>query len=70
MATNNPDKIGELAGNFYDGLSEEDITEIEKVMLDRSNFFGERTDKILEMLEGITDESMSEALNSLNRRKK
>ena len=34
--------IMKLAENFYEGLSEEDIEEIEKVTLDRSNFFGDR----------------------------
>ncbi len=34
--------IMKLAANFYEGLSEEDIDEIEKIALDRSNFFGDR----------------------------
>ena len=34
--------ILKLAENFYEGLSEEDIEEIEKIALDRSNFFGDR----------------------------
>lgn len=34
--------IMQLAENFYEGLSEEDIDEIEKIALDRSNFFGDR----------------------------
>jgi predicted DNA-binding antitoxin AbrB/MazE fold protein len=34
--------IMKLAENFYEGLSDEDIEEIEKVTLDRSNFFGAR----------------------------
>ena len=34
--------IMKLAENFYEGLSEEDIEEIEKVALDRSNFLGDR----------------------------
>ena len=37
-----PDEIIELAAQVYDGLSEEEIAEIEKIMLDRSNFFPER----------------------------
>jgi predicted DNA-binding antitoxin AbrB/MazE fold protein len=36
------DEMLELFANFYDGLTEEDIAEIEKIMLDRSNFFPER----------------------------
>ncbi len=35
-------EIMKLAENFYEGLSEEDINEIEKIALDRSNFFGDR----------------------------
>ncbi len=34
--------IMKLAENFYEGLSEKDIDEIEKIALDRSNFFGDR----------------------------
>lgn len=34
--------IMKLAENFYEGLSEEDVEEIEKIALDRSNFFGDR----------------------------
>jgi predicted DNA-binding antitoxin AbrB/MazE fold protein len=32
----------ELLAHMYDGLSEEEIDEIEKIMLDRSNFFRDR----------------------------
>ena len=67
---NSSNKIIELAENFYEGLSEEEITEIEKIILDRSNFFRDRTDKIAEILEGVTDESMSEAVDLLSRQKK
>ncbi len=35
----NPNEIMNLAKNFYGGLSEEDIAEIERIALDRSNFF-------------------------------
>ena len=34
--------ITKLAENFYEGLSKEDIEEIERIALDRSNFFGDR----------------------------
>ena len=34
--------IMKLAENFYEGLSDEDIEEIERIALDRSNFFGDR----------------------------
>jgi predicted DNA-binding antitoxin AbrB/MazE fold protein len=37
-----PDEMLELAGKVYEGLSDEDIREIEKIALDRSNFFGDR----------------------------
>jgi predicted DNA-binding antitoxin AbrB/MazE fold protein len=32
-----------LAAQVYQGLSEEEIAEIEKIALDRRNFFGDRT---------------------------
>ena len=38
----NPNEIMKLAENIYEGLSEEDIAEIERIALDRSNFFGGR----------------------------
>ncbi|CAN5544897.1 hypothetical protein BH10ACI1_BH10ACI1_07900 [soil metagenome] len=34
--------IMKLAENFYEGLSDEDVEEIERIALDRSNFFGDR----------------------------
>jgi predicted DNA-binding antitoxin AbrB/MazE fold protein len=37
-----PEEMLELASQVYEGLSEEDINEIEKIALDRSNFFGDR----------------------------
>lgn len=37
-----PDEMLALASQVYEGLSEEDIVEIEKIALDRSNFFGDR----------------------------
>ena len=37
-----PDEMLKLAGQVYEGLSEEDIEEIERIALDRSNFFGDR----------------------------
>lgn len=42
IASKEVNPIIKLAENFYEGLSEEDIEEIEKVTLDRSNFFGDR----------------------------
>lgn len=38
-----PKEITELAASVYDGLPEEEIREIERIALDRSNFFGGRT---------------------------
>lgn len=37
-----PDEMLELAGRVYEGLSEKEIAEIERIALDRSNFFGDR----------------------------
>ncbi len=37
-----PEEMLELASHVYEGLSEEDIDEIERIALDRSNFFGDR----------------------------
>ncbi len=36
------DNLVELAGQVYEGLSEEDIGEIEGLALDRANFFYDR----------------------------
>ena len=47
-----------LAGKIYEGLSEQEIEEMEKIMLDRSNFFGERTNKLEELLEGVTEDNI------------
>jgi predicted DNA-binding antitoxin AbrB/MazE fold protein len=55
--------IMKLAENFYEGLSDNDVEEMERIMLDRSNFFGERTNKIEELLEGITEENIQEAID-------
>lgn len=41
-STDDVNPIMKLAENFYEGLSTEDIDEIERIALDRSNFFGER----------------------------
>lgn len=38
-----PDDMLELAAQVYQGLSEQDIDEIEKVALDRRHFFVERS---------------------------
>lgn len=37
-----PEEMLELASKVYEGLSAEDVEEIERIALDRSNFFGER----------------------------
>lgn len=38
-----PEEMLELAGKVYEGLSQDEIDELEKIILDRSNFFGGRT---------------------------
>ncbi len=50
----------ELAEKIYEGLSDEDIGEIERIALDRSNFFGERTKKNEGILECIEDDEIQE----------
>lgn len=42
VETEEANSIMKLAENFYEGLAEEEIDEIEKIVLDRSNFFGDR----------------------------
>ena len=37
-----PEEMLKLAGEVYEGLSEKDIEEIERIALDRTNFFGDR----------------------------
>lgn len=36
-----PEEMLELAGQVYEGLSQEDVDEIERIALDRSNFFSD-----------------------------
>jgi predicted DNA-binding antitoxin AbrB/MazE fold protein len=38
-----PDDVLALAERVYDGLSEEEIDEVERISLDRHTFFGNRT---------------------------
>ncbi|MDA0747267.1 MAG: antitoxin family protein [bacterium] len=37
------DDLLELAANVYEGLSDDQIDEIEKIVLDRKDFFGDQT---------------------------
>ena len=37
------DDLLELAAKVYEGLSDQQIAEVEKIALDRRNFFGDRT---------------------------
>ncbi len=37
-----PDEILGLAAQVYAGLSEQEVADVEKIVLDRSNFVGER----------------------------
>ncbi|HEY9853157.1 MAG TPA: antitoxin family protein [Leptolyngbyaceae cyanobacterium] len=39
----NPDEMLKLAAQVYEGLSEEEINEIERNVCDRNNFFTENT---------------------------
>lgn len=52
----NSDEMMKLAKKVYEGLSEEDIEEIERIAFDRSNFFGERTKRLEEILKDVEDE--------------
>ena len=54
----NSNEIMKLAEKIYEGLSEQEIDEMEKIMLDRSNFFGERTNKLEELLKGINEDNI------------
>ena len=54
----NPNEIIKSAEKIYEGLSEQEIDEMEKIILDRSNFFGERTRKLEELLEGINEDNI------------
>ncbi len=38
-----PDDVLVLAGQVYDGLSDEEIEDVERISLDRRGFFGDRT---------------------------
>ena len=38
-----PERILDLAAQVYQGLSQQEIAEIEKIALDRRSFFGDRT---------------------------
>jgi predicted DNA-binding antitoxin AbrB/MazE fold protein len=38
-----PEDLIELAGQVYEGLSDQDVNEIEQIALDRSEFFPKRT---------------------------
>ena len=58
-----PDEMMQLAENFYEGLSDEDIEEIEKVMLDRSNFFNKNPNRIFELTDGINEENIQKAID-------
>jgi predicted DNA-binding antitoxin AbrB/MazE fold protein len=40
VETVSPEQILELATKVYEGLSPEEIEEVEEIALDRSNFFG------------------------------
>ncbi len=58
-----PEEMLELAGQFYERLSDEDVEEIERIALDRSNFFGENPHRILEMLDGICENNIHDEID-------
>lgn len=59
----NPNDIMKLTENFYEGFSEEDIAEIEKIILDRSNSISEeRTKRLQKILEDVTEENLHDAI--------
>ena len=58
-----PDEMMKLAEKIYEGLSDEEIEEIEKVMLDRSNFFNKNPNRIFELIDGINEENMQKAID-------
>lgn len=57
-----PDEMSELAKNFYEGLSEEDIDEIERIALDRSNFL--EPNRIHELLKDFEEEDFNETIET------
>ncbi len=54
----NPNEMLKLAEKFYEGLSEEDIEEIERIALDRSNFFSKDPNRFNELLDGIDENNL------------
>ncbi len=54
----NPNEILKLAEKIYEGLSEEDIEEIEKIALDRSNFFSKDPNRLQALLDGIDENNL------------
>ncbi len=47
-----------LARQVYEGLSEKDIEEIERIALDRSNFFSKDPNRLNELLDGIDENNL------------
>ena len=54
----NPNEVKKLAEKIYEGLSEQEIDEMEKIMLDRASFYGERKYKLEELLEGVNEDNI------------
>lgn len=65
----NPDEILKLAENIYAGLSNEDIEEIERITLDRSNFSDNSPKRVLELVEGIDEEFLDQILAKMKESK-
>ena len=59
----NPNEIMKLAEKIYEGLSDEDIEEIEKIALDRSNFFSKNPNRLHELLDGIDENNIHEEID-------
>ena len=58
-----PKEMMKLSEKIYEGLSVEDIREIETVALYRSNVFGKNQNRILGLLEGITKDNIHQEID-------
>ena len=58
-----PDEMLKLAENVYEGLSEKDIEEIERIALDRSNFFSKDPNRIHELTDGIDENAIQNEID-------
>ena len=58
-----PKEMMKLSEKIYEGLSVEDMREIETVAFDRSNVFGKNQNRILDLLEGITEDNIHQEID-------